>query len=378
MNQSEMEAILKLYEAHFDPAAYQSALVAFASMFPDVRIMLQIEGWKSREFSLASVSANIDRYEMMEYAQVAHLNPLVDEWEVKKFGDKLFSTENWAPRADVRKTQFFNEYMKSKDEMDMAYGFIVLDNWESYCGFSATVPGALSEDDRSSLAASMESIRPHVQSSFRMVRELMQRTATAQTGSIIDRVGTPVAVFDDKNRLVVQNAKADELFRNGGVLSLSHQGTLVAREKKTVDLIQAAANKLTTNSLPVGPLRVSRPDKGPLILYFVPAGGAVSINPIVGAFSDGFPAYILYVLDPEDVDPAPVDVLTTALGLTPAEARLAQLLYEGNTVREAAEQSSTAYATARNQLGAISRKLNLNRQSELTGLLARLLARVPR
>lgn len=140
-------------------------------------------------------------------------------------------------------------------------------------------------------------------------------------------------------------------------LSLSRRGTLIAREKEAATILKAAAGQIVTNPLPIGPPRVARSLQSPLILYFVPAGGANRINPIIEPFREGFPAYLVYVLDPDDVDPAPRDVLTTALGLTPAEARLAQLLHEGNTVTEAAEHSSTAYTTARNQLTAITRNL---------------------
>ncbi|MGX1100884.1 DNA-binding CsgD family transcriptional regulator [Amorphus sp. MBR-141] len=378
MNQSEMEAILKLYEAHFDPAAYQGAVDHFGSRFQDVRLGLQIEETAPRRFCLDSVFANNDERDISDYIDVAYLNPMVTPATVDLMrSGRLFRSEPYISRAEIKRSEFFDVYLRPRNRMDSAIGFNVFTGRGTTAMFTATIPEALSEDERTDLAASIDRIRPYVQRSFRMVRDLMQRTAVAQTGDIIDRVGTPVAVFDAAHQLIAQNGKAEAMFRSGGELSLSGRGTLAAREKKSSDHLYAAAGKVMAGSLPVGPVRIARPAQVPLILYFVPAGGG-RLNPIIEPFKEGFPAYLLYVLDPEDVDPAPMDILTSALGLTPAEARLAESLHRGSTVREAAEQSSTAYATARNQLTAITRKLNLSRQSELTGLLARIMARVPR
>ncbi|MGX1101136.1 helix-turn-helix transcriptional regulator [Amorphus sp. MBR-141] len=379
MTEPELEAILKLYEAHFDPSAYGSALTAFGGHFPDVRFMFQVEDMTPHRFSLDSVAVNTDERAFEEYAEVAHLNPMTSVASLGSSGARLYSTEEYVSREAVRSSDFFDLFLRPRDRMDSALFFNIFKDRTCFSAFTATVPDRLSEADRAVLGQSIDRVRPYVQRSFRMVRELMQRTAVAQTDDIIDRVGTPVAVFDAAHQLIAQNAKAEAMFRSGGgELSVSKRGTLIAREKRSSDHLYAAAGKVMADSLPVGPVRIARPAQVPLILYFVPAGGVGRLNPIIEPFKEGFPAYLLYVLDPDDVDPAPLDVLTTALGLTPAEARLAESLHRGSTVREAAEQSSTAYATARNQLTAITRKLNLSRQSELTGLLARIMARVPR
>ncbi|MBZ8134394.1 hypothetical protein CLD20_14015 [Afifella sp. IM 167] len=378
MNRSELEAVQKLYEAHFDPSSYAAALEVFGDLFPDVRILIQVEELEPHRFSLDSVAVNTDEDAFKDYSAVAHINPFMDAVAAVMHTDRLYQSEEFIPRELVRKTEFFDAYLRPRDRMDAACGFNIFRKPDCIALFSATIPERLSEDDRAALTESLNRIRPYVQESFRMVRNLIQRTAVAQASSIIEWIGTPVAIFDAQERLVAQNKKAAAIFRAGDVLRLSREGKLCARRADASGLIEAAAASVLDGALPIGPLRIDRPTSAPLVLYFVPVGNSPEPNPIVRPFSEGLPAYMVYVIDPDDVDPAPSEMLASSLGLTRAEARLAQLLHEGLTVREAAESSSTAYATARNQLSSITRKLNLSRQSELSGLVARTMAKIPR
>ena len=64
--------------------------------------------------------------------------------------------------------------------------------------------------------------------------------------------------------------------------------------------------------------------------------------------------------------------LRDVLRLTPAEARLAQALFEGASLQEAATRFAVSPNTLRAQLSSIFGKTQTNRQSELVALLARL------
>ena len=61
----------------------------------------------------------------------------------------------------------------------------------------------------------------------------------------------------------------------------------------------------------------------------------------------------------------PIDLLKCHFGLTPAEARLALHLVEGETLRSAAVKLSISYETARTSLKNIFRKTGTCRQAEL-------------
>lgn len=70
----------------------------------------------------------------------------------------------------------------------------------------------------------------------------------------------------------------------------------------------------------------------------------------------------------------PAALLRQAYGLTPAEARLAEALLQGLTLREAAQQLRLSYETARTRLKVVFGKTGTHRQSELLSRLQRELA----
>ncbi len=82
-----------------------------------------------------------------------------------------------------------------------------------------------------------------------------------------------------------------------------------------------------------------------------------------------WPHAIVMVRDPLDAPVAPADEIAKVFGLTPAEARLAEALSGGATIAEAADGLGIRVNTARNQLSAIFRKTDTNRQGELVRLL---------
>jgi len=64
--------------------------------------------------------------------------------------------------------------------------------------------------------------------------------------------------------------------------------------------------------------------------------------------------------------------LRTLFGLTPAEARLAQLLASGDTLEEVAEKLGIKLTTARSQLAVIFSKTEIRRQTKLVVILSRI------
>ncbi|MEP9349531.1 LuxR C-terminal-related transcriptional regulator [Xanthobacter sp. KR7-225] len=63
-----------------------------------------------------------------------------------------------------------------------------------------------------------------------------------------------------------------------------------------------------------------------------------------------------------------------AMGLTPAEARLAEAVGQGGSLKQVADASGIAYETARTQLRAVFAKLGVRRQGELTMIVMRLVS----
>jgi DNA-binding CsgD family transcriptional regulator len=80
-------------------------------------------------------------------------------------------------------------------------------------------------------------------------------------------------------------------------------------------------------------------------------------------------AAVLFVSDPERNPELSVEMLSRCHGLTPAEARLAVVLAEGHSLKEAANACHVTHNTAKSQLKNVFLKTNTNRQVELVLLL---------
>jgi DNA-binding CsgD family transcriptional regulator len=83
------------------------------------------------------------------------------------------------------------------------------------------------------------------------------------------------------------------------------------------------------------------------------------------------PGVIVHITDLEAPLTVPLERLSVLFGLTRAEARLVRTLYEGATLREAAEQFGVSAHTVHAQLSRIFEKTGVRRQSELAKLMAR-------
>ena len=86
---------------------------------------------------------------------------------------------------------------------------------------------------------------------------------------------------------------------------------------------------------------------------------------------------MIIISDPENKAAIPAETLTVLFGLTPAEARLAIALANGNSLTEAADRHRVRHETARKQLKSIFIKTHTNRQGELLRLLNGLIGPLP-
>jgi len=81
------------------------------------------------------------------------------------------------------------------------------------------------------------------------------------------------------------------------------------------------------------------------------------------------PVVAIFISDPDRKPILESQVFAQLFGLTPAEARLAQILASGDSLREASEQLGVAESTVRSQLKTIFTKTNTTRQSQLVRLM---------
>jgi DNA-binding CsgD family transcriptional regulator len=168
-------------------------------------------------------------------------------------------------------------------------------------------------------------------------------------GFVIDANPRATGVFDDEIR--VRNRR------------------LFVRDKAARSALDVLIDHLRhtpdTEALPASPIVVRRETRSAVVIRVLPVDGAAR-SPFLGARA-------VLTLSEIGATPNPQRALILrAFGLTPAEARLADLLGTGMSLEAAAEELAVTRETVRNQLKAVFAKTRTHRQGELVALLSRL------
>lgn len=164
---------------------------------------------------------------------------------------------------------------------------------------------------------------------------------------------------------------AHAIVGRGDGLSVT-QGQLTAAlrtDQAALDAALRSALSALVEGTAGGSVRIMRPSGAPPL--------AVSVRPLLGIPSPAGPLRPraeLRIVDPEaTLSPERMDGWRTNFDLTPAEARLAGALFDGDgSLRDAAARRGIAYGTARVQLASIFAKTGVHTQAQLMRLLIRL------
>jgi DNA-binding CsgD family transcriptional regulator len=178
--------------------------------------------------------------------------------------------------------------------------------------------------------------------------------------------GTAVVQLDRTGSAIRLNTEAEKLVGHGiRVIN----GRLVSDQRETTDALDRALQALLwradQGSL-TPPIPLPRIGRRPLIAYPM-ALKSVADNPFADCRA------LLVLIDPEQERRPPEALLRSTFNLTPAEAKLAANLVNGESVESVSDTLNISKATARNQLKAVFAKMGVHRQAELVALLTTLL-----
>ena len=206
---------------------------------------------------------------------------------------------------------------------------------------------------------------PHLRQFVRVRQGLADAGALgASLTGLLDQTGSGIIQFDRRGRIVATNGRARALLRKGDAL-YDRKRLLGAR----LPAEDAILKRLLAHALPgfgvqgaSGSLKVSRPNGLPGLTVHLTPVGTKEID-----FRPWRVAALALVVDhePTRIDPVLVEA---ALGLTPAESRVAALLAEGKTVLDIAAVTGRAERTVRWHVQQTFDKLGISRQVDLVRL----------
>lgn len=185
--------------------------------------------------------------------------------------------------------------------------------------------------------------------------------------ALLDHVADAVMVVTREGRLLHGNASSRSLLDSGDGLQVT-KGVVHAAEPKTAALL---ARTIET-AAEVNPRHSAGASRGATVRVARTSGHVpwlVSVLPIappteLGAVG-GIPCAAIWVRSPDGerrITPAWVQF---ALGITPAEARVAHAIFLGATLGEAASQLGVGEATAKSHLASVFAKTGVRRQADL-------------
>jgi DNA-binding CsgD family transcriptional regulator len=189
----------------------------------------------------------------------------------------------------------------------------------------------------------------------------------AASAEALDRVAHGVLVLSAAGRLLFANRAGQAILTSCDGLTFEGNRLRSTRPQDTATLAAAIAEAVrSTQGEGLGSAAVvtlGRPSgRRPLVVAVSP----VAARPVL--LDIDRPAAVVFVTDPDRAVLPDEALIRQALGLTPAEARLARLLAEGIDLDQAAARLRLTIHTARSRLKAIFHKTGTHRQVELVRL----------
>jgi DNA-binding CsgD family transcriptional regulator len=189
-------------------------------------------------------------------------------------------------------------------------------------------------------------------------------------GGLIDafnRINVGIFVLDSLRRVLFSNSLASELIGDG--FEVVDGGLQLTHVKGPAEHSEILSNPI---GHPPGPFQTRpvlvnrRSTQRPSIAYLIPLKSSQA-----AAFLARANTIVLIINPDEAVAPDP-SLLRDILGITLGEARVASLVGTGWPPKETAKKLGIADETVRTVLKRVYAKVGVSRQSELSGLIARL------
>lgn len=276
---------------------------------------------------------------------------------------------------DLHKTEFYQDWVKPQEDITGGGGAILhKDNSRMFI-----VGGNIRSKDSEKLEARwmrlLELITPNLRHAFELSRTLgglrLEKAIAEQ--SFVSRE-TAVAVLNANGLIVYSNPLAQTMLESGTLVRLAPNGTFCFTERKFRNTLNQALSSLVirdANVFASFPTHDEFADNSYVcsLTRFDPS--SLDSAPLGANFGFSQPCLLLTLAK---INRAPdiANILTSTFGLTPAEANVACLLTNGQTLQEIANQREVSLHTVRNQLKSAMSKTEKRRQVDLSKLIEQL------
>jgi DNA-binding CsgD family transcriptional regulator/PAS domain-containing protein len=267
--------------------------------------------------------------------------------------------------SELLKTEFYNDFLRPQNHF-YSFGGILLQDASvisSLAAMRSKAAGPFGEREVTLLSE----LTPHLQSALRVHGRLsdLEKRLDGFTDAL-NQLAQGVLLVDANGRVTFMNRYAEEIVRAGeglrsvnGIVDAAHPNDSERLHRSIADVAGNPGSRFAGQVMTIRRSAVGRE----LSLTLAPVTSS-------GGGSGGRTAAIIFVTDPDRIPDRKARELEHLLELTPAEARLAKALAEGNTISRFAENAGVSMNTARSHLKRIFAKTGVSRQSDLVRLVA--------
>lgn len=280
------------------------------------------------------------------------INPRVSA--MRMFGvDEPVRTEDLLDIEEFQQSRYYREFNRPYDVGDVLGAKIIEDaNRIVSCNLSGKDGYSLDDVER------FRELCPHLRRVLTISDLLEQKTVERNSlAEVLDRLAVAVILVDRKQRIIHANAAAKEFLSDNKGLSSVH-GVLTANDPRNREGLRRASRMpdLDAKSLP---LETEEGCFAVATLLPLTSGLRASYGGQLSASA------AIFVHHQPSFDEGMVTTLTSALGLTGAEARVLSALLEGLSLADIAVRFQISINTVRWHLKRLFEKTNTKRQSEL-------------
>jgi DNA-binding CsgD family transcriptional regulator len=291
----------------------------------------------------------------------------------RSFRPHLFTTgsvnvsQQLCPEQVFRRSEYYSDFLRFYNlyhclvatlrDDSTAFSNLTIFRPESHEGFG---------DEESRL---LRLLTPHLVRAFELHNRIqgLEKKANALEQTL-GRIQTAVVLLDSSGRVLFVNKSATTLFHGQKHIRPSPTGLQVTRtpeHRQLTHLIQGAIKAgMSIAGSSGGVMNISRSSfQRPLQVLVSP------LKTETLSLGRAVPRVIVFISDPDRSPRMPGQWLKELYGLTPAEARLSQLLASGCDLKDSSERLQVSASTVRSQLKSIFAKTGTNRQSELMRVL---------
>ena len=283
---------------------------------------------------------------------------------------RVMTGEDLLPPHALERTDFYRHYLKRLGLYHRLCGVVSRRDAVVYYADvlrSRTQP-AFDDGDRALLGSLLRHLTVSLENHWRLVNASGENRALR---SIMDRIESAVFVVDTHARVLLANARSEGLLESFEGLEMRGECIVAASRAEDRALREAIAEVAAvacSSDAEARILTISNP-RGlhPLVLSIAPAGDGAQSVP--GAHR---PAAVLIARNPHPTHDLGRCAFASIFELTPAQVRLAGVVFAGHNLSDASRLLRVSENTVRSHLKQIYQKTHTHSQIELVHLHSRL------